>query len=900
MPLVIGNSLGPYQILTPLGAGGMGEVYKARDTKLNREVAVKILPPEFALDSDRVARFRREAQVLAALNHPNIAAIYGLEEIEGFGFLVLELVDGETLAQRIERGPVPVSEALTIGRQVADALEAAHERGIIHRDLKPANVGFTREGQVKVLDFGLAKSADQAPNVPSVTNSPTLSMMATQAGIILGTAAYMSPEQAKGLPADHRSDIFSFGCVLYELLTGRQAFQGDTAPDILASIVARESDFGALPPNLNPRLIELLKRCLEKQPKRRWQAIGDVRAELETIAAAPTVSQAATSAAPRARIRRVAAMSAVGVTCGLLGMFAALYFRSSLPPATTRLSIPIPAGERTVSTVRHWFAISRDGRQMAYLTNDRLYVRPLSQFDAKLVIGGESRQALQEPVFSPDGQSIVFYSGNDRMLKRIATGGGPAIGLSQTRQPAGITWDEHGILLGGSGEISRINPNGGPPEKVLELHDGEIALSPEMLPGGRAVLFTLLNNANTIDPTRGRVVVQSLGSNDRKVIAEGGTDARYVPTGHVVYAAGGALFAKSFDLQRLEASGTGTPVIEGVQRGFGNLGTGVAQYAVSQTGALIYAPGPVSASAQRRVFAIDRAGKATSLELPPGAYESPRFSPDGKRLALAIEDERQANVFVYELSGATSLRQLTFDQRNRFPIWSPDSQRIVFQSSREGDFGIWWQRADGLGVAERLTKAEKGTAHIPESFLPRTDTFSFSVVKSPDAVTLQTFSLSDRMVMPFGDVRSTAPLNSVFAPNGRWIAYTVRGEGGAFVYVQPVPPTGTKYVASAAGGHHPEWSQDGQRLLYFPAAEQLVSVPVTTQSGFSVGNPTPIPGGFISNTSTQSARNHDISPDGSRIVAVLQPGDTSGGTAQSRIEVVLNWFEELKQRVPVK
>src|SRR5262245_17848463 len=461
MPLAIGESIGSYQILAPLGAGGMGQVYRARDTKLNRDVAVKILPAEFAADADRVLRFRREAQVLAALNHPNIAAIYGLEEIEGLGFLVLEFVDGETLAQRIERGPVPVSEALTIARQVADALEAAHERGIIHRDLKPANVMLTARGTprshagddstVKVLDFGLAKSADPAPTVLSVTNSPTLSMMATQAGIILGTAAYMSPEQAKGLPADHRSDIFSFGCVLYELLTGRQAFQGDTAPDILASIVAREPDFAALPPNLNPRLTELLKRCFEKPPRRRWQAIGDVRAELETIATAPTSSGSTSVAAP-SRFRQLASVAAVGVACGLLGLYASTFLRSSFLLEATRLSLPLPDGQRRIGNIRHWLAISRDGKQIAFLTNDRLYVRTMSQFEPKLVTVGDVRQGIQEPAFSPDGQAIVFYANSERMLKRVAIAGGPAIGLSQIRPPAGITWGEQGILLGGSGE----------------------------------------------------------------------------------------------------------------------------------------------------------------------------------------------------------------------------------------------------------------------------------------------------------------------------------------------------------------------------------------------------------------------------------------------------------------
>jgi eukaryotic-like serine/threonine-protein kinase len=899
----VGTRFGAYQITARIGVGGMGEVYRARDTRLKRDVALKILPETFAADPERLARFQREAEVLAALNHPNIATIYGIEESNGTRALVMELVEGETLADRIARGPIPVDEALPIAKQIAEALEAAHEQGIIHRDLKPANIKVRPDGTVKVLDFGLAKLAESTTG--SVTNPTAMSMSPTitspapvsGVGVLLGTAAYMSPEQARGLPADHRADVFAFGCVLYEMLTGRQPFHGETAPDILAAVLARDPDFSTLPANLNPRLADLLKRCLAKQPKRRWQAVGDLRVELENIAAAPTVQPAANIVPPRLGWRLIAAMVAIVLAAGLLGFVAATRFRPVAVPEVTRVSMTLPEGQRFDVGGRRRLAISRDGKQMAYIAGDHLYVRALSQLEPKLLVSEGKLQGIQEVVFSPDGQWIAYYSADERTFKRIATAGGTAIPLAQVANPAGATWGSDGILFGGSRAIMRVNADGGSPEPIIQLEANEIAFRPEMLPGGHSVMFTVFtpNDLNS-----SRLVVQSIGLHDRKIVAEGGSDAHYLPTGHIVYKSGGVLFAKRFDVRRVESSGSPIPIVEGIETGVGVTGSRVGQYSVSDTGTLIYLPGPASlSSGLRQVVMIDRVGETTALDLPPGLYDSPRFSPDNTRLALVIDDGKQAQVYVYQLSGAALLRQLTFEGRNRFPLWSPDGRRIVFQSTGEGDTGIWWQQADGVGVAERLTRAEKDATHIPESFLGKTDTFSFSDVESADNVLLRTFSIAERKAAQFGDVRSTAPLNSEFSPDGRWVAYTVRGSGGINIYVQPVPPTGVKYLGSTPGGHHSEWSHDGNRLLYFPLADPLASVPVMTRNGFDIGNSSPIPGGFVSSfTSPQNARPYDISPDGLRMVAVV-PQTSNTGSAP-RIEVVLNWFTELKQRVPTR
>jgi len=414
MSLSPGTHLGPYEILAALGAGGMGEVYRAHDTKLNRDVALKILPPEFTHDPDRVARFRREAQVLAAVNHPHIAAIYGLEDEKGSQFLVLELVEGETLTQRLKAGPLPLDEVLTVARQIVEALEAAHEKGIIHRDLKPANIAFIGDGQVRVLDFGLAKAMETAPEAANLTHSPTLSIMATQAGVILGTAAYMSPEQAKGLPTDARSDLFSFGVVLSEMLVGRAPFQGETAPDVLASVVAREADLSALPADLSPRLVEALQRCLEKNPKRRWQAAGDLRADLDAIARSPRATALVPALAPVAvqRLsRRTLALGAMLlVLATALAGSAGWMLRSSPAPAppapTARFTIALPEGQQFTNTGRHVLAISPDGTKIVYVANQRLYLRSLGELEARPIAGTESWSGVMEPVFSPDGLTV--------------------------------------------------------------------------------------------------------------------------------------------------------------------------------------------------------------------------------------------------------------------------------------------------------------------------------------------------------------------------------------------------------------------------------------------------------------------------------------------------------------
>jgi Tol biopolymer transport system component len=903
MALPTGSSLGAYEIVSPLGSGGMGEVYRARDRKLGREVAIKVLPEAVERDPDRIARFEREARVLASLNHPHIAALYGMELAGDRHFLIMELVEGETLADRVRRGPIPVEDALRIATQIADALEAAHEKGIVHRDLKPANIKLAPDDTVKVLDFGLAKAMELEPRPGAdATHSPTLSLMATQAGMILGTAAYMSPEQAKGLPADHRSDVFSFGSVLYEMLTGRPPFQGDTAPDILASVLVREPALAALPANLNPRLTDLLKRCLDKNPKRRWQAVGDLRAELQAIAASPwsVAASVAAIAPPRPLWRHVLPAVASAIAAGVLASAATMYLGPSpAPPVVTRFPITLGEGQAIAApATRQAVAISPDGTLMAYTANPRIYLRSMSELEARPIAADTGGGFLGSPVFSPDARSVAFWSSTDQTLKKMAVSGGAAVTICPAEQPLGMSWGPAGIVFGQDKGIMRVSANGGTPEVLVSVNDGEEAYGPQILPDGETVLFTLATGTAPERWDTAQIVAQSLKSGARKTLVTGGSDGRYVPTGHLVYALRGIVFAVPMDVGRIEVTGGPVPIIEGVRRASGNV-TAASQLDFSSTGSLMYMQGPVSSIAgQSDLALIDRKGGAEPLKLPPGQYQHPRASPDGKQMAFGSDDGKEAIVWVYERGGTTSMRRLTFGGRNRFPIWSADGQRIAFQSDREGDLGIFWQRADGSGAAERLTKPDKGTSHVPESWSPGGDRFLFGVTNGSN-VSLWLFSLQDRRATPFVDVQSPNPINSTFSPDGRWIAYSVLERDVTGIYVQPFPATGAKYQVSKARAVHPVWSRDGRELVTQPQGGQpFVVQTITTQPSFAFSAPMPVPRGGALGLGPAFQRNYDVMPDG-RILGVVNSAQVqSAGPATQQIQVVLNWFEELKARVP--
>ena len=584
----------------------MGEVYRARDPHLNRDIALKILPELFALEPDRVARFKREAQVLASLNHPHIAAIYGFEETNGVQALALELVDGPTLADRIAQGPIPVDEALPIARQIAEALEAAHERGIIHRDLKPANIKLRPDGTVKVLDFGLAKTVEPvAPTGGDATASPTITSPAmTQMGLILGTAAYMSPEQAKGHPADKRSDVWSFGAVLHEMLSGQRTFKGDDIADTLAAVLRQDVDWTALPAATPAPVRHLLARCLERDVKQRLRDIGEARIVLEPSGRARHEEPRRTSpaVAPPVPLWRRAIPLVVGsIVIGAVAAVAAWSLKPSTTLPVTRFPFILPAGQAfppSAALAARW-RCRPDGTQMVYVATPgpQLYLRSMSQLEAKPIAGTDLYEGVSEPAFSPDGRSIAFFARADRTLKRIAVTGGTAVTICAVGAPGRLVRLElgpDGIVFGqGSKGVMRVSPDGGTPEVIVRVKDGEEAYGPQLLPGGQHVLFTIATGTARDRWDKARIVVQSLTSGEPKTLIEGGSDARYVPTGHLVYALSGIVYAVAFDVKRLEVYGPRVPVIQGVRRSPSGL-NGAASFSVSSTGSLAYIPGPLA------------------------------------------------------------------------------------------------------------------------------------------------------------------------------------------------------------------------------------------------------------------------------------------------------------------
>ena len=895
MPLEPGNSVGAYEIIAPIGAGGMGTVFRARDTKLGRDVALKILPPAFRLDSDRLSRFKREAHVLASLNHPNIAAIHGFEDSTEHPALVLELVEGPNLAERLTKGPVPIDEALPIALQICAALEAAHDQGIVHRDLKPANINVRPDGTVKVLDFGLAKALEPVGSTADAMSSPTITSPAlTQMGVILGTAAYMSPEQARGRAADKRSDIWAFGCVLYEMLTGKRTFDGEEVSDTLASVLKSDPDWSALPAALPATVRLLVEGCLKRDRRER---LGDMSAVRFLLSQPGTPALSASAPfRPKPEATRAwwfgATLLATGAAVGALAI-AGVWKLQPAPLATvTGFSVTLPEGHQ-FSMPRLAVAISPDGKQIAYAADQRLYLRPLAQHEARPIAGTEGAVG---PVFSPDSQWLVFATGGE--LKQIAVSGGVSVPLCRTGiSPSSVTWDRTGILftLPGRG-IMRVPRSGGNPEVVVAIGaDDGLVSDAQLLPDGDTVLFT-----QTIDTSIGgsgsqrwgvaRVVVHSLKSGKRTTLFDPGSGARYVPTGHIVYALGGTLFARSFDLKNLRVSNDVMPIVDQV-RPITSLETGGAQFAFSSTGTLVYVPGFGPTDVQQ-LYLLDRSGNGEPLKLQPGLYNYPRISPKGNVLAYQTSDGKQSYIATYDLTAAGGAR-LTYGGNDQFPIWSRDGKYVVFQSDRFGDPAVFRQPIDG-GGAEQLTKPEPGTSHVPEAWSPTDDVLLVNIANR-ESNALWMFSMRDRRLTPFGDVKSTLiPTNTVFSPDGQWVAYQASESRTAegTVYVRPYPPNSVRH--QIAPGGRPLWSHDGTELFFIPGPSQLRVVKITTQPRFQLHDQTSVPRGF-GVSGPLSPRMFDMTSDG-RILGGAAPKEGTKGlpAPATELRVVLNWFEELR------
>jgi eukaryotic-like serine/threonine-protein kinase len=892
MGLPTGTRLGPYEIGTALGAGGMGEVYRARDTRLDRTVAIKVLPQHLADTPEARQRFEREARAVSALNHPHICTLHDVGSQDGTEYLVMEYLEGETLAARLEKGPLPLEQVLKLGVEISDALDKAHRQGVIHRDLKPGNIMLTKSG-AKLLDFGLAKAALPQASGMTLTAAVTRTTPVTQQGTIVGTFQYMSPEQVEGKEVDARSDIFSFGAVLYEMLTGRRAFAGKSQLSVASAILEKEPEpVSTLQPLTPPALERAVRRCLAKEPDDRWQTARDLVLELKWIAEGGLqVALAPTAAVKGIRSlgRRALILSLGTLLLGaLVASLATWNLKPTLPLPIARTVIMLPPGQRLAGLEQPAVALSPDGTHLAYVaiqggTQQQLYLRAMDSLEARPLSGTEG---AINPFFSPDGQWVGFYTG--QKLKKVSLNGGAAMRLGDVVTPHGASWGSQGTIAfapAGASVLRQLSEAGGASKPLTRLEKGEGSHRwPEYLPGGKALLFS--SGASVANWNNAQVAVQSIGTGERHNLVQGGTQPHYAASGHLVYAQGGNLMAMPFDLQRLAVTGAAVPVVEGVLQ---SSSSGAAQYSLSGTGSLAYVPGAIQAD-QRRMVWVTRNGTEQPSTAPAHAYRGPRLSPDGQRIAVAIE-EQEAQVWLYDPSRET-LTRLTFEGNvNVNPVWTHDGKRIAYTSNKEGPQNIYWQLADGSGGLERLTTSEY--VNTPSSWSQDGQLLAFWEVNATTGWDIWVLRPSDRKAQPF----LRTPFNESvprFSPDGRWLAY-ISDESGRFeVYVQPYPGPGGKWQISTEGGTEPVWNPHGHELFY-RSGNKMMAVDIATQPGFSAGKPRVLFEGRYEPTPA-TFPNYDVSPDGQRFL-MLKPSEQEAAAAM-QINVVLNWFEELKRRVP--
>jgi Tol biopolymer transport system component len=900
---MVGTTLLHYEIHEKLGAGGMGEVYRAKDTKLGRDVALKILPADFAADQERLARFDREARLLASLNHAHIAAIHGIENANGKRFLVLEMVEGEDLLERVRRGPVPIEEALSVARQIADALCVAHENGIIHRDLKPSNIKVTPEGDVKVLDFGLGKALGPEHAASELSQSPTIvSGAATVHGVILGTAAYMSPEQARGRVVDERADIWAFGCILFEMLTGEQLFKGETVSDTLAAVLRAEPDWRMLPAETPPAVRRLLKRCLEKDPKRRLHHMADARIEIEEAIADPR-GAAEASVATAAGIAggaggrkspgaRVLAIGAVVVALVSLGVG---FFMKPAPPAdpkvVRRVGIQIWPSARAGGV-----AISPDGKYIATRGGDvdgrrSLFLRPLDTYEGSVVPA--SRNCF-DPFFSPDGTWVAFFTTG--ALNRAHVAGGSVQKICDILGTGRGSWGRDGMIYIASPSpdrksgIYRVRDTGGTPEVVAEpdLDLGERAFDyPDVLPDGRALLFAIETAGSP------KVAVLDLKTGEKRVLADEGTHPRYTATGHVVYVSGidGRLMGAPFDLKKLVLTAPPVPVLEDFMQ--------PGDYDISVEGTLAYFS-TRTLFVQNTVAIVDAKGHETTLVDQKDTWAQPRMSPNGKRVLLR-EVEPECIIWSFDVDRKT-LTRLTFEGDCHDPLWSPDGKTITFSFEKGLIRSIYEMPADGTG--EKVLLAEASGPQAPGSWTRDGKLLVFDERAASTDWDVWVYSRETGKAEVFLQTQFAEALGK-FSNDGRWIAYVSNESGRDEVFVRPYPGPGGKVQISLEGGSSPQWSPVGGRLFYL-SGDKMMAVDVTLGSELKVGSPTVFFGGQADFASVDlnlqtflldRDNNYDVTPDGKRLIVIKQQGDLS---AKDELRVVVNWFEELKRVVPVE
>jgi len=883
MSLQPGTKLAHYEVLSPIGKGGMGEVYHARDITLDRDVAIKVLPEEFVTDDQRLARLEREAKLLASLNHPNIASIYGFES----NALVLELVEGPTLSERIAKGPMPVDEVLVIAKQIAAALEAGHASGVIHRDLKPANIKLKQDGTVKVLDYGLAKAlvgdvSDESDH--EMSQSPTVTRQGTQLGVILGTAPYMSPEQAKGESLDEGTDVWAFGAVVYEMLTGHRAFRGEGVSEVLASIIKSEPDWDALPSTCPSNVTALVRMCLSKNPRERLRHLGDACLVMD-MAVVGSQARSAEVVSSTSWLSQGVPWAIAAVAIGF-SIFTAST-RDEPKARSRQLSVLVPENLPLMDSSAPSVAISSDGSKLAFVATDgdtsRLFLRDIHE---RAVVPVNGSDGADSPFFALDGRSLVFRSGvvGSRSLRRIAVDRGPAVTLWDGGGMNGMSWDIDGALVGGRWPdigIWRLSPDGENTDRVTERDGNNWQYFPDVLRDRRAILFTAHKGAAGKDTD-----VLELDTGERRTLIRNSTSAKYVPTGHVVFARENTLFAVPFDIDSLEPSGDVVPVVENLSvHAFGG-----AHYSFSEEGTLAYVPKPERGSEDHAILLVDRDGNQEPL-LEEGFYDHPRLSPDGRHLVVQDSEYMGGDIWTYDIERGV-LSRLTLHGAGGSPVWSPDGSRVVFASSRAGTFNLFWK--DVRSDVPVTQVAPHDYWQTPNDWSADGSLIAFLVRHPSTGDDIWLYSIEEDSARPFLATEFNERSPS-FSRDGGWIAYESTETGEPEIFVRPLNSDARSVRVSLAGGSSPRFSRAGDELFFIRGAD-LMAVPIVTKPSLSVGTPVALFNArFRLSRSFEGGVSYDVAADGEHFVIVRD----AEVAPVNEIRVVFDWFEELERLAPV-